>query len=129
MYIIYTYYYILEGSDEEELRRIVSDIKASGLNITEEVYIKTFLVINIYKLEIETNHLSQTQLIDQIVFDMGLSKSNATPRTNTDLTTNIKGKCQDAERFNQHFHYLSVIYKLNYLENITRPDIAYTVHQ
>ena len=74
---------------------MVADIKASGLNITEEVYIKTFLVINIYKLEIETNHLSQTQLIDQIVFDLGLSKSNATPRTTTSLTTKILIKCQD----------------------------------
>ena len=37
--------------------------------------------------------------------------------------------CQDAENFHQHFHYHSIKDKINHLENSTRPEIAYAVHQ
>ena len=38
-------------------------------------------------------------------------------------------KCQDAENFDQHFHYCGVIGKCSYLEQITQPDIVYAVHR
>ena len=60
---------------------------------------------------------------------MILSNSDATSRTNSDLTTNILVKFQDADKIDQHFHYFSVIGKLEYSEKSTRLDIAYTVHQ
>ena len=60
---------------------------------------------------------------------MVLSKSYATPRTSLYLAINILGNFQDTEKSDQQFHYRSVIGKLNYLENITQPDIAYAVHQ
>ena len=60
---------------------------------------------------------------------MGLSKATANPGTNKALNKNILEKFQDARKFNQHFHYCTVIGKLNYLKNINQPDIAYMVHQ
>ena len=36
MYILYTDDYILAGLDYEEIRQILSDIKAAGLDSTEE---------------------------------------------------------------------------------------------
>ena len=36
------------------------------------------------------------------------------------LTRNILEKCQDVGKTDQHFHYISVIGKINYLENSTR---------
>ena len=54
IYILYTDYSILEGSDEEELMQIVSDIKDYGLDITEKEYIEDFLGVNIYKVDSET---------------------------------------------------------------------------
>ena len=59
MYILYTAGNIIEGTDEEELRQIVADIKVPGLDITEERDIEDFLGVNIYKVESETYHLSQ----------------------------------------------------------------------
>ena len=50
IYILYTDDNILAGPDEEELRHIVSDIKAAGLETTEEGYIEYFLVVNIDKV-------------------------------------------------------------------------------
>ena len=49
--------------------------------------------------------------------------------TNPALTTNILLKFQDTEKIDQRFYYPSVIGKLNYLENSTRLDIEYAVHQ
>ena len=94
MYIIYTNDYILAGTDEEELRHIVSDIKATGLEITEERYIEDFLVVNLDKVYSETYYMPQTQLINQILSDLGFSHYDATPRTTPVLTKNILGTCQ-----------------------------------
>ena len=43
VYIMYTGCSIIAGTDEDELRNIVSCIKAAGLNITEELYIYIYL--------------------------------------------------------------------------------------
>ena len=100
---MYTYDSIMEVPDEEELRQILADIKVEGLDITEELYIKDFLVVNIDKVYSDTYHLSKSQLINQIVSDMGLSNSNSTPRTTLALTTNILGNFQNAEKLTTTF--------------------------
>ena len=60
---------------------------------------------------------------------MVLSKVDATPRTNPSLTTNILVKFQDAVNFDQQFHYIGGIGKLNYLEKSNQPYITYEVHR
>ena len=59
--------------------------------------------------------MSQPQIIDQIVSDMGLSKANTTPGTTPSFTTNLLVKFQDAENFDQNILCRSFIGKLNYL--------------
>ena len=58
MYILYTYDYIMAGIDEEQLRNIAADIKAPGLDITEEGDIKYFLGVKIYKVYSKTYYMS-----------------------------------------------------------------------
>ena len=116
---MYTYDSIMEVPDEEELRQILADIKVEGLDITEELYIKDFLVVNIDKVYSDTYHLSKSQLINQIVSDMGLSNSNATPRTTLALTTNILEKSSECRKIDHHFQYLSFIVRINYLDKNT----------
>ena len=99
--------------------QIIADIKVAGMDITEEINIKYFLGVNIDKIYSETYHMSQTQLTNQIVSNLGLSKSDATPRDTPSLTTNILGKVQDAKKSDQHFHYCRVIGKLKYFEKST----------
>ena len=114
MYIMFTDGFILLVIYEEELGQIVAEIKAAGLDITEERYVEDFLWVNIGKLDSETYHMSQPQLINQIVSNMGLSKSDANPRTTPAFTTKILVNFQDAEIFDQKCRYCSVIGKLNY---------------
>ena len=73
MHILYTDDSILARLYEEGIRHIVADIKAAGLDITEEGYIDDFLGVNTDKADSDTYHISQPKLINQIVSVMGLS--------------------------------------------------------
>jgi hypothetical protein len=53
---------------------IVERIKAVGLDITEEGELEDFLGINIDRIDGNTYHLSQPQLIDQIIQDLHLNQ-------------------------------------------------------
>ena len=113
MHKLYTDGFILERTYEEELRKIVSDIKVESLDITEGVDIEDFLGFNVEKLDSETYHLSQPHIIKQILSDLGLLKYYATPRNDLALTTNMLKIFHNTEFFDQHLHHRSVIGKLN----------------
>jgi hypothetical protein len=65
MYIDYTDDSIMAGPDEEELTNIINRIKSVGLDITKEGE-------NIDRRADDSYHLSQPQLIDQIIRDLHL---------------------------------------------------------
>ena len=105
----------MEGLEEEELSHIVAYIKVTGLEITKGGDIEEFLGVKIYKVDINTYHLSHPQLINQIVSYLGLSQSVKTPRTMPSHTTSIQRTCQVVEKFDQQFHYQNFIGNLEYL--------------
>ena len=129
IYLLYTDDSILAGPDDKELDQAVKDLQAIGLDITDEGKLEDFLGVNIEEVDEYTYHLSQPQLIDQILKDMRLDQDNVTVRETPALVGRPLGACPDSPEFDQHFHYRSVLGKLNYLEKSTRPDIAYAVHQ
>ena len=72
--------------------------------------------------------LSQPHLIESILHDLGLtfkSKPLSTPM----LSSRILHADLDGDNHDNSFNYRAVLGKLNYLENSTRPDLAYSVHQ
>ena len=73
--------------------------------------------------------LTQPDLIDSILADLGLNKMDTTGRQTPALTSTILHQDTNGEAFDERFHYRSVIGKLNFLEKSTRPEIAYAVHQ
>ena len=75
----------------------------------------------------ETIVMSQPQLIDQLIVDVKFKNTKNLPDTPA-LSTYILQRDENAAPFNNHFHYRSVVGKLNYLEKGTRPDIGYATH-
>jgi histone deacetylase 1/2 len=130
MYALYTDDSILAGPDDAELDRVIEEIAAAGLDITEEEGgLEDFLGVNIERTPEGGFHLSQPQLIEQILNDLNLLGENVKIRDTPALSTTVLSAFPESEKHDQHFHYRSVIGKLNYLEKCTRPDIAYAVHQ
>ena len=60
IYILYTENYVMEGTDEEQLRQSVSGIKTEDLDITTGGYIEDLLQVNIDNVDRNTYHMSQT---------------------------------------------------------------------
>ena len=130
IYVLYTDDSILMGPNDQELDDIIRQIADAGLDITEEEGgLEDFLGVNIERTSEGGFHLSQPQLIEQILTDLNLLGENVKIRDTPALSTAVLSEFPDSVDHDQHFHYRSVIGKLNYLEKSTRPDIAYAVHQ
>jgi Reverse transcriptase (RNA-dependent DNA polymerase) len=129
MYILYTDDSILAGPCPKELDDIIRQMKSTGLDLTVEGELGDFLGINIAARADGAFELTQTRLIDSILSDLGLDKDNVAIKSTPCASTKLLSKHPQSPAFDNHFHYRSVIGKLNYLEKCTRPDIAYAVHQ
>ena len=81
-------------------------------------------------------YMTQTGLIDTILSDVGLISDNADdPRLRSQASvkyipaTTVLRSDSDAPPFDATWSYRSIIGKLNFLAQNTRPDIAFAVHQ
>ena len=129
IYALYTDDSIITGPDLHEIEQAVTDIKAAGLDVTEEGTLEDFLGVNIDRKEDGTIHLTQPHLIEQILKDLKLDGDEVKIKSTPIPATRIISHHTDSEAFDESFHYRSVIGKLNFLEKSTRPDISYTTHQ
>jgi len=129
MYVLYTDDSILAGPNEDEINEIIRDIKAIGLNITEEGDIQDFLGIHIQRMNDGKIKLSQPHLIDQILHDLKMDVENMKVKDTPCKSSEILKAGTHSKPFDQSFHYRSLIGKLNYLEKGTRSDISYITHQ
>ena len=126
MYVPYTDDSILAGPDQAKLDQVIADIKATGLEITDEGSVADFLGVNI-KQEGDSFHLTQPKLIESILKDLSLPTGSSTkdiPMASSKLLSRHK----ESSDFDQHFPYRRVIGKLNFLEQSTRGDISYATH-
>jgi len=120
---------ILAGPDKEESQQVIADIKKAGLDVTEEGDIEDFLGVNIDQVDDETFHLSQPHLIEQILRDLNLNGENAQAKETPSPMSRALGAHESSPVFYGHFHYRSVLGKLNYPEKCSCPNIAYATHQ
>lgn len=128
IYLLYTDDSILASPTKAEADKVIHDLKAIGLKLTEEGDIKDFLGVNVDEKEDGSIHLTQPHLIDQILEDLKF-RDDTEPKPTPAVASVMLGRHPESEDFDRSFHYASVIGKLNYLERATRPDIGYSTHQ
>ena len=83
--------------------------------------------MHIKKLKDGSYEFTQRALIDAIIADVGLD--NSTTKPVPAKVAILLHAFKDAPAFDLNFNYPSVIGKLNYLAQTSRPDIMYAVHQ
>jgi Reverse transcriptase (RNA-dependent DNA polymerase) len=125
--IIYTDDTIITGNNVNEIDTAIADI-ASIFEITSKDSVSDFLCVNIDRHDDNTVTLSQPKLIQTILDDLGLKEySNILPIPAP--STRILHAHVDSQPDKEDWHYRSIIGKLNFLAQSTRPDISYAVHQ
>ena len=129
MYVLYTDDSLLAGPNEKEIDQIIVDLRKAKLELTIEGDLQDFLGVNIERKSDGTIHLTQPQLIDQILEDLKMTKDNVITRLTPAKSSQILSRHTESESFDNSFNYRSVIGKLNYLERGSRSDISYAVHQ
>jgi hypothetical protein len=80
VYVLYTDDSILAGPDEAELDRIVNDMRKIGLKLTVDGDVSDFLGVKIKHESDGMIHLTQPQIIDNILHDLHLTADNVKTR-------------------------------------------------
>jgi hypothetical protein len=127
IFIVYVDDGIFFGPDLKAIEKAMKNLDAQGFNLDLMGDVKDYLGINFERLADDRVKMSQPQLIEQILKDVGLSQganTKSTPCHQSILQRYLKGVPWKGK-----FHYRSVVGKLNSLEKGTRPDIAYATHQ
>ncbi len=112
---------------DAQLRDIINELRNLKLSIEDEGHPADYVGVSIKKLKDSVIELTQQALIDSIIADVALgnSKVKAVPVN----VSKILHAYSDKPPFLLNFGYRSVIGKLNYLAQTTRPDIVYATHQ
>jgi hypothetical protein len=132
--VLYTDDCLLFANDTSTIDALCESLSTDFL-LKDEGNINDFLGINITHELSDTGdvkiHLTQTGLIDQILQDVGLTSNNHQSRAGVKFVPaqEILHPNPNAAPFNAPWNYRSIIGKLNFLAQNTRPDISMAVHQ
>jgi hypothetical protein len=127
IFIVYVDDGIFLGPSDQQLHDIINKLRNLKLSIEDQGHPADYVGVSIKKLKDGVIELTQQALIDSIISDVALndSKVKAVPaKVSEILHTHL-----DKPPFSLNFGYHSVISKLNYLAQTTRPDIVYATHQ
>ena len=105
----------------------VSKLKPFNFDLTDEGDVDSFLGVQIDTTPDGAIKMTQTGLIDTIIETLGLDEKST--KHDTPAVSPPLHKHEDKEKFNEDWHYRSLIGMLTYLARNTRPDIEYAVHQ
>lgn len=130
-------YYVDDGlffsKDPKAIDKAIADLhnikKAKRkMKLDDQGDIKDYLGINFEKMDDGKIKLTQPQIIDDILQELGID-DKWTSKPVAASSSKILSRNVEAETPKSNFNYRKVIGKLNFLEKSTRPDIAYAVHQ
>ena len=123
---------ILVGKSQHALVQVIADLQRTFI-IDDEGALSDFLGINIRQnVDNGTIELTQSGLIDSILQQLQLHPDTTPKRIAKPKYVPAAGICHadaDGAERSQPWNYRSVIGKLMFLANSTRPDIAFATHQ
>jgi hypothetical protein len=115
------------GSSVDQLANIVTELRNIGLDVEDQGHPSDYVGVNIKQLSNGSIEFSQRALIDSIIKDAHLSDAKVKP-VPAKVSVQLHA-CKNEPPFTLDFNYRSIVGKLNYLAQTTRPDIAYATHQ
>jgi len=110
----------------KSLDNLVQELRDVDLDVEDLGYPSDYIGVNLSKDE-DTFHFTQRALIDSIIEDAGLTNSRKTkpvPAKSSQLLHSFP----NSPPFDGPFNMRSIVGKLNYLAQTTRPDIMQAVH-
>jgi len=131
---VYTDDCLIFDVTDQGIDKCIRDLKLT-FNVEDEGSIEDYLGVQVTKQQDGSILLSQPDLIDSILMDMGLigkdgrDLNGVKSRSMPSLSTKRIGPDLDGPPFGYDWHYRSLIGKLNFLEKSTRMDISYATHQ
>jgi hypothetical protein len=127
IFIVYVDNGIFLGPLDQQLRDIINKLCNLKLSIEDQDHLADYVGVSIKKPKNGVIELTQGALINSIISNVALSgyKVKAVPAN----VSKILHAHLDKPPFLLNFGYRSVIGKLNYLAQTTRPDIVYATHQ
>jgi hypothetical protein len=84
--------------------------------------------VHIERREDDTIEMTQPTLIQSILNDLGLKEDSNTTKLPAPSNRILRAHHESSSHA-ETWHYRSLIGKLNFLAQSTRPDISYAVHQ
>jgi len=96
--------------------------------ITDEGEIDEYLGVKVQRNNDRRFELSRPLLIEQILTALGFNECTK-PKTAPALFSKILERDEDGLDHETAWDYWSIIGRLKFLEKLSRPDIAYAVHQ
>jgi transposase InsO family protein len=124
--VVYTDDCLIFAPNDTIIDSLIADLSAL-YKLEDQGDVHDYLGIRIEKDNTtKTISMTQTGLIESIIQDLNLETSSNTKTTPSD---SILHSDSNGEPRQESWHYRSVIGKLNYLAQNSRPDISYAVHQ
>ena len=116
----------LDGSDIDET---IKELQRENLKIEDQGHPADYVGVNINKLPDNSYEFTQPALTRQIIDDVGLGPKATTKPIPMCAQRLLHHHLDSPAHDESRFSYRSVIGKLNYLAQCSRPDIVYAVHQ
>ena len=129
VFLVYVDDGIFVSLDGTSIDGAIKELMGSKLKLEDQGHPADYVGVNIKKQEDESYEFTQPALTQQIIEDVGLGPKSTTKPIPMCAQRLLHHHLDSAPHDESKFKYRSVIGKLNYLAQCTRPDIVYAVHQ
>ena len=126
IFVVYVDDGLAFDSSGDNLDEFIQELRDTGLNIEDMGHPSDYIGVNLSK-DKDTFHFTQRALIDSIIDDVGLTNSKKVKSVPA-KSSQILQAFPESPPFDGPFNFRSVVGKLNYLAQTTRPDIMQAVH-